>query len=162
MSIVICLFTLETNGQKAKPVHRIRGEVYFVQNGDTTKEMRPYDISLIDKDGIHPVFFIKTEHKYAFTIELNQELLEKYTHIQVRMNERTGGSSIDCISESHIPLRNNTNLKFYFLFINPFSISIHFKIPLYISSIIIEENIPSHILFMKMVGQYLQSRMVIS
>lgn len=114
MSIVICLFTLETNGQKAKPVHRIRGEVYFVQNGDTTKEMRPYDISLIDKDGIHPVFFIKTEHKYAFTIELNQELLEKYTHIQVRMNERTGGSSIDCISESHIPLRNNTNLKFYF------------------------------------------------
>lgn len=114
MSIMLCLFTLETNGQKAKPVHRIRGEVYFVQNGDTTKEMRPYDISLIDKDGIHPVFYIKTEHKFAFTIELNQELLEKYTHIQVHMNERTRDSSIDCISERLIPLRNNTNLKFYF------------------------------------------------
>ena len=30
------------------------------------------------------------------------------------MNERTGGSSIDCTSESLIPLRNNTNLKFYY------------------------------------------------
>lgn len=112
ISIVLCLFTLETNGQKAKPVHRIRGEVYYVKNGDTTKEMRPYDISLIDIDGIHPVFYIKTEHKFAFTIELNQELLEKYTHIQVHMNERTLGSSIDCISERLIPLRNNALIRF--------------------------------------------------
>lgn len=112
MSIVLCLFTLETNGQKAKPVHRIRGEVYFVQNGDTTKEMRPYDISLIDKDGLHPVYYIKTEHKYAFTIELNQELLENYTHIQIHMNERTGGSSTNCTTESHIPLRNNALIQF--------------------------------------------------
>jgi len=91
MSIQLCLFSLETNGQKAKPVHRIRGEVYFVSKSGVNHRMGEYDtydISLFDKDGIHETLYLRTEKQDTFNLVIKSELIKRYSHLIFQVNAK--------------------------------------------------------------------------
>ena len=121
MSILLWLFTLETNGQKAKPVHRIRGEVYFLsQSGvnDRMGEYDTYDISLFDKDGIHETLYLRTAKQDTFNIVINTELLNRYSHLIFHVNAKKiekkhfWDYQLSCKPTMYeIPSRSNTLIK---------------------------------------------------
>jgi len=121
MSILLWLFTLETNGQKAKPVHRIRGEVNFLsQSGvnDRMGEYDTYDIFLYDKDGIHETLYLRTEKQDTFNIVINTELLNRYSHLIFHVNAKKieninfWRKQLSCKPTMYeIPSRSNTIIK---------------------------------------------------
>ncbi|NBP64055.1 MAG: hypothetical protein EBU66_05180 [Bacteroidetes bacterium] len=101
-------------GQSSKPIHKVLGMVVHSINGtDTVAYTGEYDVFLFDDSGQNPDLFLQTREKPKFSVNLNQQQLNNYSHIMVVTNQRIiPYGSVPCTTKVNIPYRNNTKCMF--------------------------------------------------
>ena len=104
--LLILSATMSGYGQSSKSIHKVLGMlVHSIHGTDTVAFTGSYDIYLYDESEHNSSLFIQSRSKPIFSVTLNAEQLQQYSHIMVITHSNY---SSPCSTKIHIPYKNNS------------------------------------------------------